>query len=378
MIDSLVPLLALGAGVVAVLAAWFHVPRVPELDAERWFKVILATMLRGRAEQENAGADDWADRVLREVPYHPAGRFPERKVTAPETWVPVGAYLEGEQALIERLRGLPDPIARWRCMYLEDEPGLNARLSDPSDLGPAYSFDAMLGGVDGWAAIARAGADDVSSLRKLVERMSAVWVLVEGRGDREAPSLLASLAEHIGAPVRVIAHDEGQQDLPSSLLDSLQDEAAVIVVGEDLGALRALKSLAERPALRDRVEAVVAISAPFGGVAGHAQFETSAVEDWMGAWFGHDTLDTDRVWPTPYLSMQWVDVSAQRPGLPSLPIQEARFPAPRSGALQMLEVLDLGPLMVGAHPPVALIAASLLAVTSGFVLTRRAGAGGAQ
>ena len=96
----------------------------------------------------------------------------------------------------------------------------------------------------------------------------------------------------------------------------------------------------------------------------------------MGAWFGHDTLDTDRVWPTPYLSMQWVDIRETPPGLKGLPLQDARFPTPRSGPLQMVEVLDLGPMLVTSHPPVELVAASLLAVASGFVLTRRAGAGG--
>jgi len=378
MIESLELLLAVGACLVAVLAMWFHVPRVPELDAERWFKSILATMLRGRCEQEQASGEDWAARVVREVPYHPAGRFPERKVTSPETWVPAGPYVEGEQALIERLGTLPDQAARWRWMYLEDEVGMSARLVDPVELGASYSFDAMLGGVDGWAALSQVGASDASSLNKLVERVGAVWVLVEGRGEMEAPTVLGHLAHHIGAKVRVVAHDDQQSGLPAALLDELQLEPAVMFVGEDVGSLRILKSLAERPALRDRVEAVLAVSSPLCGLEGHEHFETSSTTDWMGAWFGHDTLDTDRVWPTPYLSMQWIDVEALPPGLKGLPIQEARFPKPRPGALQMLEVLDLGPLLVTAHPPMELVAASLLAVTSGFVLTRRAGAGGTQ
>jgi len=366
------------AGVVALLAAWFHIPRVPELDAERWFKTLLATMLRGRCELEQATAQEWAERVALEVPYHPAGRCPERKVSDPATWVPAGPYLEGEQALLEHLRTLADEGARWRWMYLEDEVGLASRLADPTELGDAYSLDAMLGGVDGWSALSSVGAQDMSSLRTLVERVGAVWVLVEGRLNRKAPSVLSPLAAQIGTGVHVVSHDDAQEGLPDVLLDQLQGESAVIFVGEDIGALRILHALSTRPALRDRAEAVLAVSAPMCGVEDHASFGRASTSDWMGAWFGHDTLDTDRVWPTPYLAMQWVDLATRPPGLEGLPLQEARFPRPRPGALQMLEILDLGPLLVTHHPPVELIAGSLLAVTSGFVLTRRAGAGGAQ
>ena len=47
MTDPLSLSLAGTAAVVAIAAGWLAVPRPPSLDAERWFKVILATLMRG-------------------------------------------------------------------------------------------------------------------------------------------------------------------------------------------------------------------------------------------------------------------------------------------------------------------------------------------
>ena len=91
--------------VVGSAAAWSHVARPPDLDGERWFKMLLASLHRGRSEQQGHDAEAWAEQVILTVPYHPAGRDPEIKVSSPESWCPRVPLLEGEQALVERLPG---------------------------------------------------------------------------------------------------------------------------------------------------------------------------------------------------------------------------------------------------------------------------------
>ena len=193
-------------------------------DAERWLKTVLATLLRDDASRRTPpkiGRRAWCEGA---VPS--AGRFQRAN---PETWVPTGAFVEGEQ-LLERLRAVPDQPARWRSLYLEDEMGLSARLNDPAELGEAYAFDAMLGGVDGWTSLARVGAGDPTALTQLVERVGAHWVLVRGREDVGFPSVLDALSAQVARDVHVVPPSGTGRRTPA---DSLQGEAAVVFVAED-------------------------------------------------------------------------------------------------------------------------------------------------
>ena len=139
---------------VAVAAAWGHIARPPSLDGERWFKVLLASLLRGRSEQEGEDAETWASTVVQCVPYHPAGREPESKVSSPSTWRPAHLLQEGEAALMEQLTGLETKAQRWQHLYQGAEEGLHARLSDPMDLGPDYDLGRRAG--KEWVEIGRA------------------------------------------------------------------------------------------------------------------------------------------------------------------------------------------------------------------------------
>ena len=72
------------AFVVLVAATILSLPRPPALDGRRWLMLWMATLLRGSTERAGGSQEDWAARVVRFVPWHPAARQPERKITHPE------------------------------------------------------------------------------------------------------------------------------------------------------------------------------------------------------------------------------------------------------------------------------------------------------
>ena len=88
--------------------------------------------------------------------------------------------------------------------------------------------------------------------------------------------------------------------------------------------------------------------------------------------FGHGEMDTDCVRRTPYMSLQWLDLTETTPGVAGLPMSEARFPRPKPGPIEMIEVVDLGPLWVSTPPPHDLTSKALVGVVCGWVLTQRA------
>lgn len=356
--------------IVGTAAAWSHVARPPDLDGERWFKMLLASLQRGRSERQGHDAEAWAEQVVLTVPYHPAGRSPEAKVGSPETWRSAFPLMEGEEALVEQLAGLATIEERWHHLYVASEEAMSARLSDPAELGPHYDLGRWVGQANGWDRVADWGAGSGELGEALLTRLGARWVLVSGRTDQAPPTLLEALASELGehAVERVGVDDVG------AVGDALENQGErVIWVGEDTGALACLRLLADRPALRDQTDAVVALSAPLKGVDDDGSpFARAKWSDWMARWFGHAELDTDCVRRTPYMALQWLDLNEGVPGVAGLPLSEARFPRPKQGPIEMVEAVDLGPLLVSNPPPVDLMAKALVGVVCGWVMTHRA------
>jgi hypothetical protein len=358
------------AALVAGVAAWLHHPRTPELDAERWFKVWIATSLRGTVETAGGDADAWVAEVLRFVPYHPAGREPGRKVASPSTWRPADGWIDGEQALVEALARLPDVQARWRWLYDEDERGAEARLVDPQTLGPAYDPRTYLGSDGSWDAVAGGGLT-----LALVARLGAAWVLVDGAPG--PPPLLDALHAAVPDADRIQWSPVPFDAAAAGVLDRLREVAVargtpLVIVAAGAGAHFALRALAADPGLRDRIAAVVSVGGVLRGIPGQeGPLGEAAVADWMGRWFGHDALSTDALVLTPYLALQWWDPQEDPPG-GGLPLRCARWPALRdTAAPESVAPLDLGVLPTDPDLPLAQVADALVGVTVCAVLAWR-------
>ncbi len=356
---------------VALLAGWFHVPSPPELDGERWFKVILATLLRGAVEREGGDAASWERRVLRFVPFHPAGRLPERKVADPSSYRPPGLSVPGEQALVEALARHDDLAARWERLY-GDETSIEARLGDPLELGAAYDPQRVLGPGGSWDDVADWGAGDALRFAEALQRhVHARWAVIEPAQDAPGiPRVLPALAALLGeAAVRVRVGEGEPEDEASTLeawlaalLGSTADRLVVVAEGE-AGHL-ALRALARSPSVRDRTLAVVLLG---GRVVG-----TPELDDWMGRWFRAEALDTEVNRTTPYLHAAFFAADCAPPGVPGLPIAHTRLPPLEPGPLSRLRVVDLGVLPADPELPVEQVARALWAVTALEVAVARA------
>ncbi len=382
--------LALGglAGVVALTIGWLQWPRPPQLDGERWFKVVLCTLLRGRAEAQARDADAWEAEVLRFVPYHPAGRAPERKVANPVAAVLPGAALPGERALLEHLAAIDGVFERFSWMYDRDPAALDARLDDPVELGPVYDPRTALGPDATWEALAEWGGSDTHEgtfPSALAQRDRTRWVLIEGRPDRTTgPSVLAAFAEQLPDAWVVpwddtsVAPDGAAErfDLGEHLANALTDpEMRLTLVAEEAGVWSVLRALRDHAGLRDQVAAVVSLGGVIGGRsdASEGPLSQSACHDWLTAWFAQRHLDTDVVRLTPYMAVQWLDRLAWPPGVPGQALQDARFPDPdpTGASAETVEVVDLGPLPVDPHLPLDLVARALRTVVVCWLATRR-------
>jgi len=370
---------------VALIALWLAIaagalywPRPPALDGERWFKVSLATVLRGQVEAVHGDVAAWESLVRRFVPYNPAGRMPELKVANPALVIPAN-WLPGERALHQQLSRTSAVTDRWNIIYA-DPAGVEARLVDPADLGVEYDPGSLCGRDCGWDQLAEWGAGSTSFRRALLDRVGAKWVLIRGA---DATSVAAQVLDRAAVEVGGFAHTIDWPELESeaavrrvaaaisALIDSWQDR--VVLLCESEGTALAIRALAQDGALRDPVLAVVSIGGVIGGRVGlSGQLGERACEDWLGAWFTYGRLDSESVRLTPYMSVQLVDLSCRQVGLPGLPLANQRFPDPRDdGTLQTLESVDLGPLVVTPDLPLDQVARALIAVTGCWVLNRR-------
>ncbi|MEQ1502827.1 MAG: hypothetical protein ABMB14_11385 [Myxococcota bacterium] len=371
LLDPVSLAIALVAAVVAVAIGYVQWPRPPTLDGERWFKLTLCTLLRGRLDAAGATADAWEREVVRIVPYHPAGRLPERKWSNPVAAAVPGIALPGEHALLEALAREPDPARRIAVMYDTDEAGLAARFSDPSDLGEAYDYR-QLGPGASWDALAAWGAGDRTFADAALRSLGARWVTVAGRADRLAgPSVLDAIAAEVPDTVAIRRGDDVSAAIRAVVTGP---GVRLVLVAEEAAAIELLRLLADAADLRDQVVAVVAIG---GVIAGRPDEDgplgETACRDWLAAHLNQVDLDTDVVRRTPYFAVQWLDRASWPPGARGLPLQASRFPPPEavSGVPDTIETVDLGPLPSDRDLPVELVARALVAVVCGWVRSRR-------
>ncbi len=379
MTDPLSLGLAAGTLGIALAAGWAWMPRPPPLDGERWFKLTLATLLRGETEASGGDAARWHEALRRHVPYHPAGRMPERKVANPIAARLPGAALPGELALLDALAQLADADARWRHLYDLDPVGLAARSADPTDLGPDYALASWLAlaprpdetGWDVVAAWARGDPRPASALQGTGLR----WILWEGPERVGAPRVLPALADATGGERWPWPVSPAEETARAARLEAVAGALGgrCVLVAEDRAMIGLLAALAASPALRDVTAAVVSVGGAIGGEAdAPAPFDDHTRSDWLGAHFTHDALDTERVRRTPYVSVQWLDRSAPVPGVGALPLGAQRFPEPAVGSgPALVEVVDLGPLPAASDLPVVAVARALALVVSAWVASRQ-------
>ncbi|MEN0061943.1 MAG: hypothetical protein AAGA48_07300 [Myxococcota bacterium] len=360
---------------------WVQWPQTPELDGERWFKSLLVALLQGHVEGRGGDADAFDTEVIRFVPYHPAGRFPERKITMPELAV-TGAALDGERALCETLAALPTREARWARLYDEDEAGLDARLSDPYDLGEVYDPTTAMGPDASWEAVAAWGKDPDSeaavALKAALWRSLPVrWVLIKGRSSHPSPApVLDALAQILGERAVMLKGDAGAEGVAEALGELADDDGPPLVhVGEEAGVTWLLHALPDNVVLRERTQAILSVGGVIGGRSDvdSGPLSTMAQRDWLGAHFRQRQIETDVVRLTPYFAVQWLDRTCEEPGIEGLSLASMRFPDPdpTDASAITVETVDLGPLPAIPTLPTELVARALITFITAWLAQRR-------
>jgi len=381
---------------VLVAATVVALPRPPALDGSRWMSLWMATLLRGSVERDDGSPEDWAAAVARFVPWHPAGRLPERKIVSPQDPPPSPA-LDGELALQQALAELPDAASRWARLYDQDTEALAARLTDPQTVGEAYDPATWFGAELGWEAVAQ-GPD--GPLGQAVPRLSeATWVIVGERLHPDLPpveaALLALLGEHgvqfdPSAPAPEPPQAQALRDdietrrdpaLTQATLDLLGtvrelapehgDHLVLVGVGEGMQIV--LEALRASAVLRDQVLAVLSLGGIIGGLDDRDDaWSWEACTDWLQEHFRHDALDLEAAHRTPFLAVQFLDRAHDPPGAAGLPLERARFPEPAAGKVrrESLETVDLGVIPVDPELPVDLVALALWGTVTGWIRAR--------
>lgn len=341
-------LVEVAAAGLALWAAWKSLPRAPKRDWERLFKVALATVLRGEVEAEGGDVAAWQER-LQVLPYHPAGRQPELRLERPDPATLPSPALEGERALVERLRGLPDAPSRWHHMFTEDHRGLDALMSDPALLGPDYDPVSRFGPEATWDAIAAWSEAWLAGLRRRLDHV----VLVD------FGSPLAEALREAGPGLSIVQLDPPGDDPEPCLvaLAALLEDPArrLVLICPAPHVLALLQLLHANPGLRDRL---LALLCPGGLLA------PPAAQSWLQAHFNHTEMEPELQRAIPYLS--WVEVDPARPLDANWRGQ--RFPnppVPDSGR-RSIDPIDLGPLVQGALPAPVLARATCVLI--GFLI----------
>lgn len=375
------------AVLLVLLAAWLLQPRPEQVAGEAGFKWLLGQGIRARAQ-------DWRAVVGEVLPYHPLGRFAERKVAEPRERGVLDTPLPGEVALVQRLATLPDAAARWAVLrgdvaaWVEDEAALGPVSHPRRWLGPQWRtqlhaedvlrrLGARLVVVAGRPL---AGTPDITAGLPEVVRTAAVnpglegWCAVEALRRAlalaaEVPALQEDLGA-LGARVLTVLHQSHVEAIAAAIQQVAPDPARLVLLATgDAGPLL-LRVLVGDVPLRDRVVAVCAVGAAFGGWPGRVgPLSEAACADWNESWFRHEHLDVEVVRRVPYAAVGWMNPAQSPPGAGGLPTASQRLPPARfvgaGGFLQpmepeVLEVLDLGVLDPTRAPPVEILRDALV------------------
>ena len=353
-------------------AAWLQVPRPPSLNGERLFKTLLVTLFRGQVEQGSQSVEEWENLARRFAPFHPAGRMPEDKLLNPAAVHLPGARLEGEQALIDALTGLPDLPSRYARMYEQDEGAFESLMGDPADLGSEYDPMACRMGLD-WDDVAALGGGRDEVLVTALEKLRARWVWV--RSDDQFGPSLADAFEAILPELMCV--ESGPVDEIETLAEALRNGVEArddrrILVAEGSAVLRILRMLHQCSDLRDLVSGVVSIGAPLAGVpTGIGLTSEGRVEDWMEGCFTQEQMNTEVVRLNPYFSVQWIERGSPMPGARGLPLGSQRFPEPKADvSTRTVEVVDLGVLPDREDLPLEQVSRALVLAVAQWTVAR--------
>ncbi|MCB9779419.1 MAG: hypothetical protein H6742_12705 [Alphaproteobacteria bacterium] len=341
--------------VAAGLALWavaLSIPRPPALQWERLFKVGLSVVTAGRVEEERGSTDkqaqqEWADRVLGHVLWHPAGRDAEAKLShARLDEIPVPA-LSGERVLVEALATIDGPGPRLARMYVDDEHARNELLGDPAVLGQDHDPAVILGPDAGWDHVA---SWDAALQTVLSRRMDGVVLVLDGL----PPALADAVSGAVDGLRCVVAprlpdpstptdetHVEAFFEVVEAALTADSDRVVIVAAGRSVQ--RTLATLVAGAGLRDRTLAVLSV----GG-----RIQTPEFQPWLDEHFDANALDTELRRTVPYLHI--VDVDPADPLAEPWRVQ--RFPQPPAhpSGRQPVEVVDLGPLHLAGVEPLVL------------------------
>lgn len=335
MTDPVTMGLAALATSVALVNLLLSMPRPPDLDAERWFKVILVNLLVGEfddSQADKASFDAWVNAVKQRVPFHPDARHPERVI------VPAHDLTPEEKGVVERLEAYTERSDRWRDLFEVDERGLGARLDDPAvQLGATYDPQHWTR-VTTWRDVQATGAGDTKLLDTLAQQNDCIWVLVDAPS--EGPDVIGALADVVSDPIRVPADREGLlAELFAHDLHRRVDYSVVFVAaGEGIQAV--LEALHTQRGLRDTTAMVLALDPEFD-------------DAWMVEHFTHHEMDAERDHLAPYVALQWLDRNQGTPvGAFGRGLASARFPEVPTETMtrEVVQPLELGVMPHDSDP----------------------------
>lgn len=385
MLTSNADLAVAACGAALVLIAGLLLRRRPErVDGEEGFKALLRTSVRSRLGEAEAD---------RRVPFHPLGRFVERKLADPASRGVYGAPLDGEVAFVAELAAMPHARARWARLS-SGAPDLAATdRALKRWLGPSAEVSDAVGAAR--LALSRLSAHPVCVHARAGQPISAPpvadggWVVIDASEGLRRPEVRAALAAlrstlheaalwpalvdaapAVAARASDIVVEAITTHVGEALLGAAEARGQLVVVVEGAAAPFVLRALCADELLRDQIAGLGWIGAVIGGLPGRAgALSEGARQDWLEAWFRHGLLDTEVVRRVPYMSVGWVDVDEAIPGARGLPLAHARLPRPAflgTGRIldpvesEAVEVYDLGALDASLPPPEDLLLASVV------------------
>jgi len=298
---------------LALYAGWLTLPRSVDLDWERFFKLSLVTLVRGPLEEQEASSEQWMEAGRSQVWYHPAARDLGLKVQDPAGYEPPFPTLDGERALLEQLQ-LTAPEQRLATVF---GGGADEVLyDDPEGLGGDWQLATILGPEVSWESVATWSAELLSGLARRHEHTR--WALLG------AEHLAETLREALGEGSVLLAPEDDPAAFFEQELSQLSDRVVFLASGKHADQL--VRLLHEHPGLRDKARAVVALQASFD-------------PEWMAACFGHESMDTEIAWATPYFHLFFAGDGLQG-------LESSRWPTPPVPATGRVSVesVDLGVL----------------------------------